>query len=216
MEKKSLMFSALMMVTTIIFAQNLVKDPNEFAVRQTERMKTVLSLDDKQYASIKGINEKYAVKQSELRKDSERVKNEKHSAMSEIKREKENEVKTVLTPEQQKTWEEHKSAQAEKRKQHRGKVSERHGSRMKTALSLSDEQSEKIAQLNAEFKAKAEALKKETGDGKEFDKEGFKKLRAEREASMKQILTEEQYKKWSEMKSEKKGADHKKSNKKVK
>ena len=80
--KKSIMLGAMMMMSVIIFAQNHhEKDPKEHAAKVSEKMKTVLSLSDEQFASIKNINEKYAGKKIEFRKNKEDDKGDRKSVV---------------------------------------------------------------------------------------------------------------------------------------
>lgn len=71
--KKSLLLVGAMMISTFIFAQR-------------ESMKSVLSLDDAQYASIREINKKYGEKHQDLNKQ------------------RRAEIEKVLTPEQNSNW----------------------------------------------------------------------------------------------------------------
>lgn len=71
------MLIGAMVISTFIFAQR-------------ESMKSVLSLDDAQYASIKEINKKYGQKHEDLNK------------------ERQDEIGKVLTPEQKSNWQAYK------------------------------------------------------------------------------------------------------------
>lgn len=71
------MLVGALMISTFIFAQK-------------ESMKTVLSLDDAQYASIKEINQKYGQRHQDLNK------------------ERQAEIGKVLTPEQNSNWKAYK------------------------------------------------------------------------------------------------------------
>lgn len=61
--------------------------------------------------------------------------------------------------------------------------------RMKTELNLTDEQTEAVKQLN---------LKNMPNQGERPDEEARKKMREERDAELKKILTDEQFTKWQE------------------
>jgi Spy/CpxP family protein refolding chaperone len=118
--KKNLMLVGAMLISTIIFAQR-------------ESMKTVLSLNDAQAASIKEINTKYGQKHQDLYK------------------EREAEISKVLTPEQNTKWTAYKKERHEKRMKEREE-------RMKQRYSLTDEQVQKLRQLREENEAKMKSI----------------------------------------------------------
>jgi Spy/CpxP family protein refolding chaperone len=109
-----------MLISTFIFAQR-------------ESMKTVLSLDDAQYASIKEIHKNYGQKHHDLNK------------------EREAEISKVLTPEQNSKW------TAYKKERHERRVKERED-RMKSRFSLTDEQMDKLKKLRQEHDTKMKSI----------------------------------------------------------
>ncbi len=76
---------------------------------------------------------------------------------------------------------------------------ERQAERMKEALQLTEDQKKAIYELNLQSANKMKAYKK---DQRDANKDQFKKMRDEREAKMKSILTPEQYEKHQAMKAE--------------
>ena len=76
---------------------------------------------------------------------------------------------------------------------------ERQAERMKEALQLTEDQKKAIYELNLQSANKIKAYKK---DQRDANKDQFKKMRDEREAKMKSILTPEQYEKHQAMKAE--------------
>ncbi|MBX2964888.1 MAG: hypothetical protein KF845_01995 [Cyclobacteriaceae bacterium] len=203
--KKSVMLAAAMITGTIIFAQH-EDGRHKRAGGYGETMKTVLSLDDNQDEAIREINKKYATRHVELRKDSTQTREEKRAESQSLMKERKDEIKAVLTPEQNAKWEEHKTQRLEKRKEHRKKGVDKHRERVKTDLSLSDEQAAKMQEAGKAFREKSRELKK---DGK-GEKEEFKKLKTEYDTTVKSILTDEQYQKWREMKNEKRKKQNRK------
>ena len=195
--RKNFLLVIAMMMSTIIFAQHHKGDGKRHDPSET--MKTVLSLDDNQYATIKGINKKYAEKQTSLRKDTLQSRDAKHDAVKALNQERKQEIQAVLTPEQNTKWKTYKTEQKAKRKEEHKMALEKYQAEMKAALSLSDEQAEKMKLAGNDFKQKLHAARK---DGK-GDKTEFKKLKNEPEAVVKGILTEEQFEKWTLLKSEK-------------
>ena len=96
------------MISSIMFAQSQMKDPAARAARQSEKMKSVLSLNEAQYASIRDINEKYADKYSALKRE-EIAKKNKHAEFSTLRKDHQKEIETVLTSEQKTKWENYKA-----------------------------------------------------------------------------------------------------------
>lgn len=192
MKRNLVVATIMMMTTTIIYAQQKeAADPHH---RRGERMSQVLSLNDEQTETIKGIHKKYADRFTTIRIDSTLSHEDKRSAGKSLKEEKEAEIRSVLTPEQNEKWKTYKTERAEERKEQREKFAKEHASRMKTELSLSDDQAEKLKSINEDFKAKAQALRHE-GKG---DRESYMKLRDEYEGIVKSVLSDEQFKKWKE------------------
>lgn len=81
------MLVGALMISTFIFAQRHGD--------HRQSMKTELSLDDAQYASVNEINKKYG---------------EKHRA---LRQERESEISKILTPEQSKKWETRRASRQE-------------------------------------------------------------------------------------------------------
>ena len=200
--KKSFMLVVVMMISTIIFAQHKANDHKKQDGGQADKLKTELSLTDAQYASIKGIDKKYADKHAAIKKDSTLTKEKKFGQLKSLKDDKDKEVSAVLTPEQTAKWKALKAEKAEKKKEHREEAIASHEQKVKTDLALSDEQFSKFQAENKAYKDKIGALKK---DDKSKEKNGaeFKKLTTEHEAKLKTIFTDEQFTKWKAMKKDK-------------
>jgi Spy/CpxP family protein refolding chaperone len=94
--KKSLILVGAMVISTFIFAQR-------------ESMKSVLSLDEAQYASIKEINKKYGEKHQDLNK------------------ERRSEIAKVLTPEQNSNWKAYKKGLKDGRRKDGHRIHHRRG-----------------------------------------------------------------------------------------
>jgi hypothetical protein len=204
--KKSFMLAVVMMMSTIIFAQHKGDDKSHDE-GQAEKMKAELSLSDVQYTNIKSIHQKYKDKHKAIKKDSTLTGESKANKLKALKDEREKEVNAVLTPEQITQWKAYKAEKKEARKEHRAEVKEAHEAKLKSDLSLSDEQFTKLQAANKSFKEKRKALPKESA------KSEHKKLADEHLAAVKAILTPEQFQKWQTMNEEKK-QDHKGEQKK--
>lgn len=86
-------------------------DPEKAAGKQTEWMKTELSLSDEQTAKVETINLNYSKKKKELRE-------QMRQQMKSLEQEKQKELSDVLTKEQLEKYETRKAEMKEKRKQH--------------------------------------------------------------------------------------------------
>jgi protein CpxP len=204
--KKGSILMMVMMMSTIIFAQSRVHDPAQRTAAQTEEMKAALSLTEIQYATIKEINRKYADRYADLRKDSS-ARMKKHESMTTLRAEKETEIQAVLNPAQKTKWTSYKADRAEKRKTKMKNSAEKFEARMKSELSLSDAQFAKFKKANQNFRDKLSALKNQQ-DANTRDRAEIKKIKAEHDATIKEILSELQFKKWTELKSDMKHRGH--------
>jgi hypothetical protein len=107
----------------IIFGANAQHNPNhdqdpaKGAKKQTEWMKTELSLSDDQAAKVESINLTYAQKRKELRE-------QMHKQMKGLEEDKNKELTTVLTKEQISKYESKKSEMRDQRKQQHMKKKE--------------------------------------------------------------------------------------------
>jgi hypothetical protein len=96
--KKSVMFLAVMMTSSIIFAQRHQGDPN--GTGRSERLKKELSLSDDQYSKVKAIKIKFAERQASIRKDTSLTQGMAQKQMKNLRSEQETELKSVLTADQ--------------------------------------------------------------------------------------------------------------------
>lgn len=75
---------------------------------------------------------------------------------------------------------------------------------LKTNLQLDDQQTQQVADINLKYAQKMESVIK-GGSGKFAKMKAAKNINAQKEAEYKQVLTNEQYKKYAELKAEMKG-----------
>lgn len=199
MKRTMIVLSALMMLSSLIFAQ---KKERHHGQREghLEKLKTELSLTDAQYASIKGINKKYAEQFSQIRKDSVTTRKDKHTTLKGLREKRQSEINSVLSPEQKTKLETLKKQREEKRKEHQKVRAEERETQLISKLSLTDDQAAKLKAENKSFFEKAMALR--SSNDKEANKAEMKKLRKDHESSVKSILTTEQFSKWKEMRKE--------------
>ena len=191
--------SALMMLSSVIFAQKKDRHRGQ-REGHLEKLKTELSLSDAQYASIKGINKKYAEQFSQIRSDSVTGRNEKHTTLKGLREKRQNEINSVLSAEQKTKLEKLKKERAEKRKEHQKARAEKHEAQVIKDLSLTNDQATKLKAENKSFFEKAETLR--SSHDNDVKKAEMKKLRKDHEAAVKSILTTEQFSKWKAMRKE--------------
>ncbi len=117
--KKSVMFLALMLTSTIIFAQRHHGDLNDAG--RAAHMKKELSLTDDQYSKVKAIKTKFAERQAVIRRDTSLTQGMARKQMEKLRAEQETELKNVFTADQ---WTKYAALKAryleERKKHHRG------------------------------------------------------------------------------------------------
>jgi Spy/CpxP family protein refolding chaperone len=197
------MLGVALMITNIIFAQQS-KTPQDIAIRQTEKMKSVLLLSETQYATIKSINENYAGKFAAISKAEESKKEEQHSAKKDLRLQKEKEVNAVLTPEQQEKWKSYKHEKKVTSKKHKGDRKGHPKNNIKETLGLSGDQANRLEEIRKGFKEKRDAIKNDKTLSEDQIKIKLESLKSEHELAVKTILSEEQFKKWNELRADRK------------
>ncbi len=80
-------------------------DPQEMASRQTNQMKETLELTDKQLPKVEALNLKYAEKTMAERDGANGNRESMRSAMMDLLKEKDAELKKILSAEQWTKWE---------------------------------------------------------------------------------------------------------------
>jgi Spy/CpxP family protein refolding chaperone len=191
--KQILTAFALIMSMTLM-AQKPV-NPGARGLKQAERLKAELQLNDQQYASVRTINQKYAKEFVSVRNNEAMEKKEKHVQLKAMKQERAEDISAVLTPEQKVKWEKLRAENKEKKK---AKVKQRKENI--ESLNLTAHQKTKMKEAHQAFKSKARALKAEEKSSKDDRKAAMKSLKLERDSEVRKILTDEQFAKWKEMK----------------
>ena len=178
-----------------------IENAEAFAQKQTERLTEKLSLSADQTTKVAAINLEYDQKMKAA-KEAAIESGEGREAIKALRNEKEAAIKAVLTPEQVTTFEQ-KRRGGKHRKKGRGRKgggrkdhspeerAAKHTKRLTEKLSLSADQTAKVAAINLEYAQKMKAAKEaatESGEGRE----AIKALRNEKEAAIKAVLTPEQ------------------------
>ena len=191
-----------------------MKNSESRAEKQTQRMTEKLSLTDTQIKQVAAINLTFAEKMKAA-KEANTEKGEGREAFKSIRNEHHAAIKTVLTPEQVAKFDTDLANKKGKgrhgKKGHRrgeGKSAEEraahHTERLTEKLSLSEEQTVKVAAINLDFAKKAAAIRAANED-REAGKKAIKILRTEQKAAIKTTLTPEQITQFEAMKDGKRG-----------
>src|SRR5690606_40855488 len=97
-------------------------------------------------------------------------------------------LKEVLTPEQYAKWTEMQAKQQNERKDKRKAHQDNRAEKLKTELSLTDEQVKKVENVNGNFKKRTGSLHKNEELSKEVKQAEFKKVKSDYHTEMKNIL----------------------------
>lgn len=195
--RKSLLVMGAIAIGSIAFAQ---KDGRrDHRGHPEEQMERVLSLNPSQADAIRKINQKYGDKAKAVRDNSTLQGEQRMKAHQDIRMQRDAEVAQVLTSEQAAQWKAYKQGREDQRHAQHQRRMQHHDQHMKERLELSDDQVKKIDEARAGMRDKAKALRQANAT-----KEEFKKLEEEHEATMKSILTPDQFAKWKEGQSKRK------------
>ena len=201
MKKNSIVLIVLMMISTGIFAQRRA-DGKGRTDRFSDYMKKELSLTDDQYAKVKTINQTFGDRFRKLRRDSTLTKEARHNEMEKIRADHAAALKGTLTDKQYAQWTALRTDLA-------GKGNHAaHAEYMKQELSLNDEQYSKVQALDKAFGDRFRTVRKDSTLTRESSRAEIKKIREEKTAAMKGILTPEQYDKWISLKSKRSEGRH--------
>jgi hypothetical protein len=177
--------------------------PEKIAQKQTEMQTRKLELNKEQASKLKAINMKYTQQmQGEMKK---RRQNQKASfeQLKELNASQNEEVKAILSEEQYKKY---LTLKKQNRAKMRARVSERRKENKEmrqnrvAELDLSDEQKEQFKSIKMKYREKmTEVKQKGRSDG---NREEMRKLTDAMDEEVKQILSEEQFQTYLELKSE--------------
>ena len=184
----ALLGSACMLITSVM-AQS---GENQKTITQKERhekdfskLKTDLSLSDDQVIAWKHLDEQYKPKMQELKTNTSLTEEEKKSQMIQLRTTKSAELKKILSESQ------YTKLKSMHRKNHGQRTKDY--SKLKTDLSLTDDQVTAWKKLDEQYKVKATALRNNSTIKEEEKKKQMKELHAAKRSELKKILKEEQY-----------------------
>jgi hypothetical protein len=159
-----------------------------------------LDLNEQQRSSMKSLRDEKQNKLAELEKNDKITMAEYRSRREAINKEYKGKMENVLTPEQKSRIAEEKKNRSEARE----KKSAERLDKMKSNLSLSDDQMNRIKEHQSKMKAKMQSIRENTTLGPEQKKMQMKQVREEGKKEMQSILTPDQLKKQKEMHDERK------------
>ena len=192
--KKNFLLVLLTACSISVFGQRPGSSGSE---RQIERMKSELTLSEDQYARLKKVNDEFESEMRRMRADTALTR-EKAIAGRKISMDKRSAaVKEILTKEQYEKWMAMKPADSRKARQGRSRGNGYQSSEdLKEALGLSDDQTKKVKQYNAEMTGKFQKLRADTTVARENRMSAFKEIVADRNEKIRKVLTEDQYEKF--------------------
>jgi hypothetical protein len=155
-----------------------------------------LNLSEEQKTKVKSLNEDYRKQLQDLKKKDDITVKDWKSQMKGLRDDHKAKMQGVLTSDQKAQIEKMKQEGKEKRKAN----SEERIQKMKTRLSLTDDQVAKMKAGRTEMAEKMKSLREDKSLSDDQKKEQFKELRKKQKDSMKSILTEDQLKKLQERK----------------
>ncbi len=154
-----------------------------------------LNLTDDQKVKFKSQKESFHKQMEELKKNDNITVKEWRNKAENLRKEFKKGVSGIMTPEQK--------AQLEKRKvegkEKFANMAKDRGARMKTELGLTEEQSAKMHSNRQEMGEKMKAIRENSAMGMEQKKEQMKEMMKKQKEYIKTVLTEEQLKKFKEM-----------------
>ncbi|MFN6944938.1 MAG: hypothetical protein ACK4ND_08305 [Cytophagaceae bacterium] len=202
---KKIIFGILFLAGTAVYAQSPhVQSNNTDRSKKHEQFKKDLNLDEQQEAAIKALREEYKTKAGEIKNNSSLNEEQRKSEFMKLHKEKRSRMQEILTPEQTQMLKE-KKAEYQKNKKGKG---EKGGyktdyAQLKKDLNLTDQQVNDMKALNENYRTKKAAVKSSSSLDEEAKRAQYKSLRSEKNTELKKILSEEQYNKYKEMRSQK-------------
>ena len=202
-QKNFILCLMLLFSINLITAQtvkNKFKHSGDRSEKKIQTLKAALALTDAQVSQVTAIHTDYATK-IKAAKDAASERGAAKEAVKTLRTERDAAIKTILNSEQVAKFEAMKAERKDRRGhkgrrggrghgKHGGTPEERaakHTEKLTEKLSLSPEQTSKVAAINTEFAAKRKAAKEAEGG-----KEAKKALRSEHKAAIKAVLTPEQ------------------------
>ena len=154
-----------------------------------------LNLSDEQKQQVKAMNEDYRNKVKDLEKNANITLKDYRSQKADLEKERKEKFQDILTTDQKNQLAQAKKDRSEKMKA----MSQKRMDKMKTDLSLTDDQVAKIQDQRKSMMEQAKAIRQNTSLSDEQKKEQFMSLRKTSHDNMNKILTSDQLKKRDEL-----------------
>ena len=209
--------TALFLAASCSFAAG---DPNAKAGKQfrggeghgqRQNAMAELNLTEEQKAKMQPIRQQMMEKVKAVRNDANLTEEQKKERIGELRKQNQEEMKKILTPEQQKKMEQLKSERGDMGKPPVDRPATRPGGpgrdgamaeRMNKELGLTEEQQAKIKPLMEKRREQAKAIMDDESLSREQRREKLEALKAEGKAEMDKILTPEQQAKFKKMRAQ--------------
>lgn len=200
MKKVSILLASLVICFSSLAQDGHRKSPEERAEHMTEKLKTELNLSAEQTTAIEKINATYLADMHAIKDNSELQEEQKKEALKDLRKNWKDSVQAQLTDEQKVKMEELKEERKEMRKLTPAEKAEMKTAKMKEELGLSEEQTQQVRELNRKVADKIEAIRNDDNMDPEKKKEFIQGNRKDYKRVLSTILTEEQLKKYEELK----------------
>jgi len=158
-----------------------------------EHLKAELNLTDKQTEQFQAVKEKYKPELKAIRKNDGLSKEEKKKQVEVIKTKMDSEMKVFLSDDQYTKLAELRKERKEGRE------------KLKKELNLTDDQAEKMHEIRKKYKPEIHAVRDDASLSEKDKKAKMKELKKAKNAEIKKILSDDQFKKLKEFHKEKKG-----------
>lgn len=213
MEKLKFAFAALVLVTTISFAQPANTPVGKLQGRHqhTNKMQE-LNLTEDQKAQMKMADEEYKAQLKALNSNENQTVKQQRDQSAALEQARKAKLETLLTAEQKSKMAELKATS----KQNRPEKSAKHVQDMQKELNLTDVQVDELKNNHAALKNKMDAIKNNTSLDEASKRSQMAALKEDQKAMFDKVLTAEQKQKFQGMHKEHKGNMKKHNGKKRK
>ena len=160
-----------------------------------------LNLSEDQKAKFKSMHEDFRKQMQDLKKQDNITVKEWKARKEKLHQDRKEKMQSLLTADQKAQLQKMREDRLSQRQAHTQKRMEI----MKRRLTLTDEQSKKLTDLQSEMSGKVKTLRENNSLTQDQKKDQIRDLMKERKEKMKSILTNEQFKKLKELKRERPG-----------
>lgn len=199
---KKLIFSVLVMVLAVTINAQEIPERKSDRPHLMERNRhpqgrefQKLNLTDDQKQKFKSQKESFHKQMEELKKNDNITVKEWRSKAENLRKDFKQGISGIMTQEQKAQLEKWKAEGKEKF----ANMAKERGARMKTELGLTEEQSAKMRSNRQEMAEKMKAIRENSSMGMEQKREQMKEMMKKQKEYLKTVLTDEQLKKFKEM-----------------